>query len=528
MSRTSRWTRASIGARAALAAALAVGAAFLAVDVADWRYARIDLTASHSGTLDPAVLDVIDRLPEPVQIDVFLRPLGEPYYAVFRTCHDRVMEFLTILRSSRRQQIDIQVHDPRDFEATQERMQALGTEGTNKLVLSCGGRRDELQLFGELCSVDWGTPDPEKARYLASQGIPGVIDPRWHPGLPFRPALFQEFRGEELLAQALLKVSSGEAPCACFLTGHGEPALDGSEPTDLSRLSAALERDGFEVRSWDPLAQPGVPADCDVLALIGAHQPYQAATREAIQAWAEGGGRVIAAPDLSELHEQRTGGIVDLLAQGFGIVTRPGLVCQALIQFGGEKVDGNQQCAWLLIDERGFQPGHPLTEPLRMRGRRVQFTLTPSFEGGFQTESGVVLPLITTPGEAWRDLEPYDFRFNPAKGEKRDRQTLVTTKQLRSVKGADGSVKQGRILALASAYFFDNDSLDVNRDFVLNAFNWMAERDYRLSVRPLEKSESFLDFERSSAKPVLTYSLWLGLPGLCALLGIAVFVRRRS
>ncbi len=528
MSAKNRWTRVSLGLRAALAAVLALGAAVLAIDLSDWRYVRVDLTARGSNTLDPAVLDVLDRLPEPVVIDAFLRPLANPYRAVFAEAEGRLLELLTILRNARRAQVEVRVHDPQDFEAIQERQRELGTEGTNKLVFSCGARRDELELFGELCTVDWGNPSEKLVRYLASQGIPGVIDPRsWQPGRPFQPAALQDFRGEELLVQALLKVSSGEAPRVCFAKGHGEPALDGSEPTDLSRLRAALERDGFQVAEWDPLKQSAVPADCAVLALIGAQQPYQAATRAAVQAWTEAGGRVVAAPDISELNEERAGGIVELLSS-FGIVTRPGIVCQPLLGFGGEKVDGNQQCAWLVIDERGLQPGHPLTEPLRMRGRRVQFTLSPSLGSGLASDAGVVLPLITWGSDSWRDLLPYDFRFNPARGEARDRHWLAATNQLRATKAADGSVKQGRVLAVASAFFFDNESIDVNRDFALNAFNWLAEREYRISVAPLEKSLSFLDFERSRAKPVLTYSLWLGLPGLCASIGLLVFLRRRS
>jgi hypothetical protein len=528
MSAESRRTRVSLGLRALLAALLALGAAALAVDVADWRYVRVDLTARRSNTLDPAVLDVLDRLPEPVVIDAFLRPLAEPYRALSSAAENRVLELLTIVRNARRARVEVRVHDAKDFEAIQERQRELGTEGTNKLVFSCGARRDELELFGELFTVDWGNPTEPLVRYLAGQGIPGVVDPRsWQPGRPFRPAALQDFHGEELLLQALLKVASGTAPKVCFLKGHGEPALDGSEPTDLSRLRAALERDGFEVGEWDPLKQPGVPADCAVLALIGARQPYQETTRATVKAWAEAGGRVVAAPDITELHDERAGGIVALL-ESFGIVTLPGIVCQPLVGFGGEKVDGNEQCSWLVIGERGLQPGHPLTETLRMRGRRVQFTTSPSFEGGVHGDAGVVLPLVTSASDSWRDLMLYDFRLNPAKGEKSERCTLVATMQLRATKGADGSVEQGRVLAVASAFFFGNDSIDVNRDFALNAFNWLAEREYRISVSPLEKSQSFLDLERSRAKPILTYTLWLALPGLCASIGFLVFLRRRS
>jgi hypothetical protein len=528
MSAGNRWARLGIGARVVLAVALALGAAFLAVDLADWRYVRVDLTAARSNTLDPAVLDVIDKLPEPVVVDAFFRPLARPYDALSREAQDRVLEFLAVVRNTRREKIEVRLHDPQDFEAIQQRQQELNTEGTNKLVLSCGPRRDELELFGELCSVDWGNPSEEFARYLTAQGIPGVVNPRtWQPLRGFRPAALQAFRGEELFLQALLKVSSARSPKLYFSTGHGEPGLEGTKPEDLSRLCRALERDGFEVATWDALKEPAVPADCEVLALIGAKQAFQPATRTAIQTYTEGGGRLVCAPDLFELNEEQSGGIVDVL-RGFGITTRPGLVCQALVGLGGEEVEGNEQCAWLVIDERGLQPSHPLTEPLRLRGRRVQFTFSASFDDSFPGEAGLVLPLVTSALESWRDLKPYDFRCNPAQGERRGRHTLITTKELKSTKAADGSVKRGRVLAIASAFFFDNDSIDVNRDFALNAFNWLAEREYRISVSPLAKSTSFLDFQRSSARPTLTYTLWLALPGVCAAIGFLIFLRRRS
>jgi hypothetical protein len=522
--------RAALGLRAALAALLAGGAAALAVDLADWRYVRVDLTRAGSNTLAPEVLDVIDRLPEPVVVDVFLRPLARPYDGVFLQARARLLDLLSVVHHARRGRIDVRVHDPRDFERVQERQRELRTEGMNKVVVSCGERRDELDLFGELFTVDWGRPSGDLLRYLTSQGIPDLVDPRGlDPGAPFRPATLGEFHGEEELVEALLKVSSGAAPRVCFALGHGEPTRDGAASTDLARLAAALERDGFELADWDPLREVAVPSACDVLALIGPQQPYRDATRAAVKTWVEEGGRLLAAPDLSELQEERQGGVVDLLRE-FGIATRPGLVCQPLVVYTGERVEGSEECAWLVIDEHGFQPGHPLTDPLRLRGRRVQFTFSPSFESvGFQSSGVTMLPLVSSPLGSWRDLPPYDFRCDAARGESRgERLTLATAQELRPERGPDGKLRQGRLVALASAFFFDNDSLDENRDFTLLAFNWLAQREYRLAVAPLQRRSSRLDFERGRAKPVLAYTLWLVLPGLCALVGLLVFWRRRS
>jgi len=525
-----RWKRFSFGLQATLAALLAGGAALLAVDVADWRYVRVDLSLTGRNSLDPALLDLVDKLPEPVVVDVFLRPLSGPYRDVSLRARQRTLDLLSVAASSRRGRFDVRLHEPSDFEATRERQRELGVEGENMVVVSCGQRHTELALFGELCVIDWGNPSEDNVRYLLGQGIQPV-DPRtWNPDpRAFRPADLREFRGEEALAQALLKVSSGNAPHVYFVEGHGEPALEGTQETELGRLRSALVRDGFQVGTWDPLKSPTVPADCAVLALIGPKQPYAERTRETIRAWAEGGGRVLAAPDVSELEPDRDGGVSAVL-RDFGMIVLRGIVCLPVTGATGERVEGDPYCSLLVIDENLLTASHPLTEPLRRRGRRVQFRSTPAFE--FEADKGV-LPLVQTPPEAWRDLfdarGQLDYRCNVAAGEGRERMRLAAARDLRATKDtATGAVRQGRVVGVASALFFANLDFNANRDFILNAFNWLAEREYRMAVTPLDRSTSFLDLERGNAKPVLVYSLWLGLPALSALIGGIVFLRRRS
>lgn len=534
MSERAGWGRASFGARSALAVVLALGAAVLAVDVSEWRYVRVDLSASGRNTLDPAVLDVIDKLPEPLVVDVFFLPLASPYDGVSREAQGRMLELLSVALQARRGQIEVREHRPGDFEESSERLRELGIEGENLIVFSCGERRAELSLFSEVAIVDWGNPSPDHVGYLTERGIPGVVNPRTYSFAPHRPARLSEFRGEEAFTAALLKVSSGRAPKVYFARGHGEPSLQGAFETDteLSRLRSALERDGFAVAEWDPSQKPAVPEDCEVLALIGARQPYSPRTSQAVQDFVGGGGRALLAPDKTELEQEISGGIVDLL-RGFGILTRPGVVCQPVVSETGDRIERLSQCALLLIDEGGMQASHELTEPLRRRGRRLQFRLSLSFEGSRQTESGLVLPLVTSPRDSWRDLpDPngrYDFLCDPRKGETRERAALVCVAELRASTPSDGgAVRRGRVLGVASALFFENVDFAMNRDFWLNAFNWLTERDYRIAVSPLDRGESRLDLERGRARPILFYTLALGLPGLCAFLCAFLWLRRRT
>ena len=519
-----RWTRARFGAQSILAALLAVVAALFAVEVGDWRFVRVDLSSARKNTLDPAVVDVIDKLPERVTLDVFFQPLAQRYAVVSAQAQQRVLEYLSVVAQARRDRLEVVQHAVADFEATQQRLHELGIEGSNKVVVSCGERKAVLELFGELTLVDWGNPDPEGASYLARQGIavsPNRLDPR------YRPAQFLEFRGEEPFVQALLKVSSARSPRVYVLEGHGEPDPADDGERGLKRFVGTLRADGFEVASWDPVANPEVPAEAEVIVLAGPTQPYLARTLEALARWTTDGGQLLVAPDRRELEGRVENGLAALLEK-FGIVLRPGLVCLPVLGFDGLPSEGDPRCTDLVIDEGGLMPGSPLTEPLRMAGRHVRFVGSGAFEaGGLEGQVGVLLPLVQAPRDSWRDLAPYDLRANPAKGEGRERHTLATVKQLPAKKRADGSVQQGRIVALGSALCLGNALFDSNRDFALNAVNWLAAREYRIAVRPLPRGESLLDFQNSAAKPVLTYGLGILLPGLFVLIGFVVFLRRR-
>ena len=91
-----------------------------------------------------------------------------------------------------------------------------------------------------------------------------------------------------------------------------------------------------------------------------------------------------------------------------------------------------------------------------------------------------------------------------------------------------GERRAARVVALGAPDVFGNDILGRNRDFVMNVFNWLAQRDYRLVIRPREVERRVLDLANTSALTTLNVLAFGVLPGLCAVLGIVVaFSRRR-
>jgi ABC-type uncharacterized transport system involved in gliding motility auxiliary subunit len=84
-----------------------------------------------------------------------------------------------------------------------------------------------------------------------------------------------------------------------------------------------------------------------------------------------------------------------------------------------------------------------------------------------------------------------------------------------------------RVLAVGSGDALSNDLLARNRDFVLNAFNWLAQRDRRLAIRPREVERRLLDLSNTRSLATLNLMAWILLPALTAALGVVTALRRR-
>jgi hypothetical protein len=295
-----RRARLAIGSRVLLAAVLAVAGALLAIDLADWRYVRVDVSTARRNSLDDTLQDVLARLPGPVTVDVFFRPLQPPYDLVSAEAQGRMLELLSVVHNARRNELDLRVHDLTRLEEAQARQAELGVEGVNLVVYAAGGRKAVQELFGEIAVVDWGSPTQADARYLNELGLLDEVDLRaWNPMRP-RAAELVSFQGEEALAEGLLKVSSGASPHAYLTVGSGEPGI-GAQTGALTVLEATLEGDGFEVATWNPLESPAIPADAAVIACIGARQPFPQGTIERLGEWVRSGGALLAAASRAAL-----------------------------------------------------------------------------------------------------------------------------------------------------------------------------------------------------------------------------------
>lgn len=488
---------------------------------------RVDLTYAHSNTIDGQLADTIDRLEGELFIDAFFRN-DEPFLQpVIGELQARMFDLLLQAKEYDSHKVDFTHHPylPPGAGGTElvAKMHEYGVRGSfNTIVVSYADPEDEgflrrtvINLLGEVAEVDLGNPYK-------------------HAG-NFRPPSITSYRGQEALLKAILKVTQGEKPLAIFSKGHGEKLLFESEDRDMGRLHSALVADGFRVETWDPAEDGALPEETAVLALCGPEEPYDERTLGWISDYVRGGGSVIAAPGL-ELG-MGAGSIADLLVH-FGIVLRPGIVCRPFIGADGMPQMGTPQVADIILRSENMAVRHPIVEPLRRGDRRVRMVFVHALERGRPPTGGVLLEILRSSDLTWEDYPGAEGQETWMWDEGRELNqpfSLAMTSVFPPAvvgpvapPGTNPERPECRVLALGTPEIFNDVYFDTNRDFLVNAFNWAASREFRVSISPRDSDDRRIDLGQDRTMfYVGLVSIWI-LPLTCALVGLLMFLRRRN
>lgn len=523
---TGRGTRAWIAAQVVVAVVLATAVVVLVTWLAERSglRARFDLTADGTNTLSPETRAVIEHLEQPIDIDVFFRPGENVVAQVVEEVQVRANRMLVLFRDGAPGRIQIREHDVLDrmrgSARAEERLRELGVSEVGPggvLVVSRGKRKVVLRTRGDLADID-----------------PGSVMAR---GAPPAPARIVSFRGEEALVGAIVKVVEGDSPKVVFATGHGERALDETNESGLARLRGELEADGFEIATWSGEPDGALPSDASVVAVIGPEQPFTPFERGELASFVESGGALIVAPGAGALVGE---GSLTALVDPYGIrISTSGLVARPIATVTGEAATGQAECALIVVSGQGFS-AQPLTDALRRAGRRVVLGLTRALEIGPAPSGGVVLPLLRTGEDAWRDLpQPGAGRsalgnWTPDLGEDRGPFVLALQAKFSPLRPrpADRPIREGlrpesRVYAFGTALAFANAHFDYNRDLVLNMFNEAASREFRVRVMRKSVESRRIDLTSGTALARIHFVGAVLLPLACLACGLFLAWRRR-
>ncbi|MEE4272825.1 MAG: GldG family protein [Thermoanaerobaculales bacterium] len=496
-----RSTSLKYGATGAIALILVIGLVLMANWLSARHYKHWDWTSTRLYSLSEKSLNLIDSLDQDVEVVVFMVP-NSPMY-------DQVHELLTRYEASS-SRISVEYIDPeKEPLRTTQLTQEYGVTMADTVVFIVGERTkyvtSEQMVEYDFAGMQYGQQQPT----------------------------VKAFKAEEQFTSAILSLVATEVPKVGFVTGHGEatltPAGSGAlADRSLTMLANALRKENMETESVNLLSGE-VPADVDVVVIAGPTTPYTEAEVAALNAYLDGGGRLVVALDplIEADGTMRTTRLEALLAER-GVIMGDDLVVDP-----SRKLPFFDLSAVYLMDFAA----HPITQGLE--GIAVLFTMTRSV----RVDSDEAQVLVETSDEGWGETDlGMLLRGEPVvPDEAVDSMGPVAVAAVvegaaAPATGVAGDVDGAEVVGEDSyrlAVFGDADFLtDVdagnagNLILAVNTLNWMTARELSMGIPPRDVQDlSFFIDQRQMM--IIQIVVLLVIPGTAVAIGILVWRRRR-
>ncbi len=324
-------------------------------------HARADLTADKRFTLTTATKKLLENLPAPATVDVFL---NGNYPSGFKRLAASTQEMLQQFKELAGSNIQYNFIAPTDvMPGTQtsygDSLSALGLYPINLTSQVAEGQQQQL-LF------------PFALVHVADRTVPVTLYQGKTPVINFQELSSAEATLEYNLANGISKASQTQQPVIGYAIGNGEPT--GIETYDL--VQNVLGQD-YRVFTFNPNTQPFVPREFNVLLLVKPATGFSELAKLRIDQYLMQGGKVMLFEDRlnAELDSLQKGEVVafdrdlklnDLLFK-YGVRVNADLLMDLQCDFLPFDVNGNGQfqlLPWNYFPVLEADGNHPITKNL--------------------------------------------------------------------------------------------------------------------------------------------------------------------
>lgn len=353
---------------------------------------------------------------------------------------------------------------------------------------------------------------------------------------------------EQSITNALLRMSSAGRKLAYYVTGHEERALDDSAlESGFGQARDALDNEGWDVEPLVLGAVPDVPADADLLLLVGPQRALLERELDVLDRYLDRGGKA-----MIMLDPQSGAELVPLLARR-GVDVGDDVVIEQFIQlFAGAQLGVEP-----VVGDYG---SHPITAGF---GERTIYRLARSVAPAADLPAGIdVQELARTSSESWAETDlALLFDTGEVTHDEADPAGPISLAVAATLSGealswtepaiasarAEGagddpaaepaadeepagapSDLEGRLVVFGDSDWVSNRSLALyfNQDLFLNAVGWLAGEEETISIRPRGTRASSLILTGNQSQAVFYLTVLL-LPELILFSGMMIWLGRR-
>jgi len=378
-------------------------------------------------------------------------------------------------------------------------------------------RRDDAALLGEYqkasphVKVEFLDPDRNQA---TAKRLGVTIGGSLTVQYKSKPAIVLPLgsQTEADITGAILKLESTRTPLICWAAGEGQRDLKETQLFGYAGAAAQLANDNFKTREIVLSQSATIPSDCDVVAVVGLQRALPDPSVKAIQAYLNGGGRLLLAVDpwLDKPVQDAANSLLQPYQVSFG---------GGLVQDTDPAHTSSNDRTTPLVSEYG---GSPITADLN---NRFTFFPQPTSISGQGATAVLVIQIAQTTNASYEIVDPRDD-LNRESGDLPGPFTMMAT--LEKVSGD----QKMRVVLVGTSAFAENRTLPPNApgynvQLLLGSFDWLAGNDELIKL-PAKPQTALPLFLTTQDVFVIAFITLVPLPLLVLIIGVLVWTRRRA
>jgi len=345
---------------------------------------------------------------------------------------------------------------------------------------------------------------------------------------------------EQALTNGLIKAVTGATRKVYFTQGHGEKDTAATDRTGFSTIAQSLSSDNYAVETLVLVQQKTVPADATVVVIAGPSTDFFQPEIDALNTYVNAGGKVMVLLDPEPKQGANTHPLLTRFLADWGIMAGNDVVLDAS---GMGQMLGTDAS----VPVAAQYPAHPISEGFRLvTAYPMARSMTP-IEGG--ANSHTAQPLVNTSAQSWAEAELSSLTgtggaqvaFNADQGDKMGPITLgaavsAAATVAPATPAANGTPAapdaerkpESRVVGIGDSDFAANFGLGIqgNRDFFMNAVNWLAQQENLIAIRPREPQDRRLTLTADQQQRIMLLCLFI-IPGIVFASGVYTWWRRR-
>ncbi len=397
-------------------------------------------------------------------------------------------------------------------------------------------RLDEFTYHSTNVKTEYVDPDrePTRAKEAAIQAYGTIL-------IQYKDRTERVTSAEEqTLTNGLIKAVTGATRKVYFTQGHGEKDTAATDRTGLSTIAQALSSDNYAVETLVLVQQKTVPADATVVVIAGPSTDFFQPEIEALNTYVNAGGKVMVMLDPEAKAGVNTHPLLVQFLADWGIRAGNDVVLDAS---GMGQMLGTDAS----VPVAAQYPPHAISEGFRLlTAYPMARSMTP-IEGG--SNSRTAQPLVNTSPQSWAEAElatltgtgDAQVAYNADKGDKQGPITLGAAASAAAITAPAPPASNGspatpdaerkpesRVVGFGDSDFAANFGLGIqgNRDFFMNAVNWLAQQENLIAIRPREPEDRRLTLTADQQQRIMLLCLFI-IPGLVFASGVYTWWRRR-